>query len=378
MDIHKTMKARLEKRVLQEIEQQVYDGLSIRVAVGGRVVLSEHYGHADRAAGKPLTEDSVFSIMSLTKPMTALAIFQAVEQGRLGLQTRIADVIPEFARNGKQRVTVAQLLSHTGGMPFLVPGLPEQKIGDLEATLAAICDLPLSAMPGQSVSYSARVSYDVLGALLSRVDEGHRRYGEIIEQDILRPLGMMSTAVGPRHDLAARRVPVVARNRTDMNLQLERRDSLLASSSELPGGGGFSTVGDMFRFAEMLRLGGTLEGTTVVSKSSLELATRNHTGTLVNNTLAAQMEARGWQPYPAYLGLGFFLRGEGVGFPAPFGSLASPATFGSIGAGSAIAWVDPARDISFVCLTAGLMDQIDSHLRFQRLADIVHGAWTGQ
>lgn len=375
--VHPDLHARLSRVIEADIAQGLYDGLSLKVGLRGRVLVDHTFGFAERATRRPLDAESVFSIMSLTKPMTALAILQAVERGQVALNTRVADVIPEFARNGKQRVTIAQLISHTGGMPFLVPNLPARDIGDLQATVRAICDLPLSAPPGQTVSYSARVSYDVLGEIARRLAGDSLTYGEVIARDILQPLGMTSSAVGPREDLKARRVPVVARFRSEMNLQLESRDAALTPRSELPGGGGFSTVTDMFRFVEMLRLGGTLDGATIVSKASLELATRNHTGKLVNNTLAAQMEQRGWEPYPAYLGLGFFLRGEGVGFPAPFGSLASPETFGSIGAGSAVAWVDPRRGLSFVALSAGLMDQLDSHLRFQKLADIVHGALLG-
>lgn len=377
LTVHPELNERLARVIESDIGQGLYDGLSIKVGLRGQVLVDSTFGHAQRSSQRRLAADSVFSIMSLTKPMTALAILQAVERGKIALNTRVADVIPEFAKNGKQRVTIAQLISHTGGMPFLVPNLPARDIGDLQATVRAICDLQLTAKPGQTVSYSARVSYDVLGEIVRRLDGGGLRYSEIIARDILSPLRMTSTSVGPREDLAERRVPVVATHRSEMNLQLEARDAMLTPRSELPGGGGFSTVADMFRFVEMLRQGGTLEGAHIVSRPSMTLATRNHTGQLVNNTLAAQMEQRGWEPYPAYLGLGFFLRGEGMDFPAPFGSLASPETFGSIGAGSAVAWVDPRHGLSFVALSAGLMDQLDSHLRFQKLSDIVHGALLG-
>lgn len=370
--LHPALAARLTAVIQADLSAGLYDGLAIRVGRAGRVMVDLVFGHADRQADRPLRDDTVFSVMSLTKPMTALAIFQAVEKGKLALNTRVADVIPEFARNGKQRVTIAQLLSHTGGMPFLVANLPPQAIGNLRATVEAICEIALNSRPGESVSYSARVSYDVLGEIVTRLDNA-RPFRTIIEDDILKPLGMHSTAIGARPDLQQRRAPVVARAATEMNLQLAARDAQLRPDSELPGGGGFSTVDDMYRFMEMLRANGTLDGTTIVSRSTLELARSNQTGRLPNNTLAAQIEARGWEPFPAFLGLGFFLRGDGLGFPAPFGSLASPTTYGSIGAGSAVAWVDPRSDLSFVCLTTGLMDQVDSHLRFQRLADIVHG-----
>ena len=363
----------LDSAVRADIAAERYDGMAIAIADGQGQSHTLVEGFADRQQNRMLSNESVFSIMSLTKPMTALAIFQAVEDGRLSLTTRIADILPDFAANGKQRVTVAQLLSHTGGMPFTLPGLTEETEGDLRATVSLACKVAPINPPGQVVSYSAQVSYDVLGGVIERVDPAGRRYADIIDQQILQPLGMTRTAIGLRADLVADRVPVVPRNPTEMNQRLAARDARITAQTELPGGGGFSTLGDMARFAAMLASRGTLDGSRVISAASLDLATTNHTGLLPNNTLAAQREARGWEPFPAFLGLGFFLRGTGL-FPTPFGQLASPATFGGIGAGSTVMWVDPVRQVSAVMLSSGLMDQVDSHLRFQRLSDMIHAA----
>jgi len=81
----------------------------------------------------------------------------------------------------------------------------------------------------------------------------------------------------------------------------------------------------------------------------------------------------GWDDFPAYIGLTFWLRGEGV-FPTPFGSLASPGTFGHCGASTTAYWVDPARELVFVLLTAGGLEETRSMERFQRLSDLVHTA----
>ena len=82
---------------------------------------------------------------------------------------------------------------------------------------------------------------------------------------------------------------------------------------------------------------------------------------------------RGWEPSPGYIGLGFSLRGSAI-CHHQFGTLASPETFGNYGAGSALYWVDPVRDLTFVCLTAGVMESNDNIERFQRLGDIVVSA----
>ena len=81
----------------------------------------------------------------------------------------------------------------------------------------------------------------------------------------------------------------------------------------------------------------------------------------------------GWDEFPAFLGLTFFLRGTGI-FPHWFGNLNSPGTFGAVGAGSTVFWVDPERDLTFVCLTAGLLEETHNVDRFQRLSDLVSSA----
>lgn len=376
MRAHQFDRTRLERvkaAIRRDIEAQLYDGMALCVAHRGEIVLQDVTGFADRGANVALADDHVFSVMSLTKPMTAIAIFQAIERGDLSLSTRVCEVLPAFAQSGKQRVTIGQLLSHTGGMPFTLPGLPPDKEGDLDATVEAACRIAPVNRPGEVVSYSAQVSYDVLGGVIQSLDTTGRRYAEIIAEDILHPIGMTETAIGARDEFASRRVPVIARNETEMNLRLAARDRKLGPDSQLPGGGAFSTLADMARFAEMLRGAGRLGDAVVLSPASLAVATRNHTGERPNNTLAAQMELRGWEPFPANLGLGFFLRGTGI-FPTPFGQLASAATFGGIGAGSIVMWIDPERDVTAVMLSAGLMDQVDSHLRFQRLSDMIHAA----
>ena len=150
-------------------------------------------------------------------------------------------------------------------------------------------------------------------------------------------------------------------------------NTLPKEGSELPAAGVYSTVSDVFRFVEMLRLGGALDGTRILSPLTIDLATRIHTGDKPNDLWAFAREARGWDEFPANLGLGFFVRGEGL-HPVPHGTLASPRSFGHIGAGSTVFWVDPVREVSFICLTAGLLDETHSLQRWQRLSDMALSA----
>jgi CubicO group peptidase (beta-lactamase class C family) len=131
----------------------------------------------------------------------------------------------------------------------------------------------------------------------------------------------------------------------------------------------------LFRFAEMLRRGGELDGARILSPAMIELVQINQTGDLPNSLMDYTYAFRGWEPFPAYLGLGFFLRGEGI-HPTPFGALASPETFGGLGAGSTCFWIDPIRDLSYAFLSSGLMEDSYSIERHQKLADLVFAALT--
>jgi CubicO group peptidase (beta-lactamase class C family) len=105
----------------------------------------------------------------------------------------------------------------------------------------------------------------------------------------------------------------------------------------------------------------------------LDLATRNWSGDKPNELYKPMVAARGWEPYPAYQGLGFQVRGEAI-CHSLFGTLASPRTFGNYGAGSSLFWVDPVRQLTFVCLSTGVMNGVDNIERFQRLSDIAISA----
>lgn len=105
----------------------------------------------------------------------------------------------------------------------------------------------------------------------------------------------------------------------------------------------------------------------------LRLATTNQTGEMPNLLWSYAKERAGWPDIPAFLGMGFFLRGTGV-FPMPFGNLASPGTFGGLGAGSNMFWVDPLTETTCVFLSSGLLEEIPNVLRLQRLSDMVHAA----
>ena len=367
---------RLTAAIKSDIAQQKYDGAVVVVARGGMVALHEAIGFAERASGRAARLDDVFYLFSVTKTLTTATVLQRVERGELALTTHVADIIPEFGCKGRQRVTVAQLLSHTGGMSGGVPPVPPDMLGTLEAMVAAICQQGPESLPGQEVSYSPITAHAVLAEIVRRLDGGTRPYREILAAEILKPLEMKDTALGLPKALASRRVPVIVRDRSEGLFppeMLEAFNILLKEDTEIPAGGAVGTAADIFRWAETLRCGGELDGVRVLSPAIIELATTNHTGLKPNNLWNYARELRGWDEFPAFLGLSFFLRGTGI-FPTWLGTMASPGTFGGVGAGSTLFWVDPERDLTFVCLTAGLLEESHSVERFQRLSDLVQAA----
>ena len=367
--------SRLHQAIEQDVQRKLYDGAVTIVGVGGKVVFEHAIGFADRVAGTPMRLDSVFPVFSISKALNAVLVLQRVERGEACLNTPVSEIIPELGSRGKQRITIGQLLSHSGGLPASFPAVPAEKIGDLDAVTAAVCDVGLEAVPGEEVSYSPIMAHAVLGQCVRRLDGGKRRLRDIAREELLEPLGMADTALGATTALAPRAVmPRVSDDSPGMfdasalvGLGLAILNPEL--NIEIPAGGFVSTAADVFRFAEAMRQGGAWNGKRVLSRPMVELATSNHTGARANDLWTYARELKGWPLFPANLGLGFFLRGEGL-HPTYFGHLSTPGTYGAMGAGTTNFWVDPVRNITMVCLTTGFLEEANSALRFQRLSDV--------
>jgi len=287
---------------------------------------------------------------------------------------------PAFAGGLRNEITIFHLLTHTSGLPIVFAIKPDMYIDRLDEMVAAVCDHIVPAEPpGERVAYSPLANHVLLGEALRRTDPKRRSYRAIVQEDLLDPLKMRDTSVGLRRDLRARHVVPDLRGNFPIthpgHSNLGPNGAFQEEDAEMPWVGVASTVSDMLRFAEMLRCRGELDGVRILSPATLELATRNWTAEKPNELTRARYAQRGWPPEPAYLGLGFALRGTTICHHL-FGTLASPGTFGNHGAGSTLYWIDPGRDLTFVCLTAGVMDSLDNIERFQRLSDIAISAAT--
>ena len=370
----------LQQVIADDVAAGRYYGAVIAVARGGRLGIQAAIGHADAAARQPLGLDSVFSIFSVTKAITNVLVLRSMELGRFALTTRISELVPEFSGGLRNEIAVYHLLMHTSGLPIVFAIQPEMYIDRLDEMVAAVCTNIFPAEPpGERVAYSPLANHVLLGEALRRTDPQGRSYRAIVQEELLDPLKMRDTSVGLRRDLRSRHVVPDLRGNFPIthpgHSNLGPNGAFQEEDAEMPWVGVASTVPDMLRFAEMLRRGGELEGARILSPATLELATRNWTGEKPNELTTARFAQRGWPPEPAYMGLGFALRGTAICHHL-FGTLTSPRTFGNHGAGSTLYWIDPEREVSFVCLTAGVMDSLDNIERFQRLSDIAVSAAT--
>lgn len=364
--------------IAADIAADKYFGAVISVARHGQPALQEAFGYAGGDHKRRLNTDSVFSLFSLTKAFTTVLTLRAIELGQFALTTRVCEIIPEFSGGMREKITFFHLLTHTSGLPALWIPRPGMYIDRLDEIIAAICENIRSVeLPGQKVHYSPLFNHALMGEAVRRCDPKGRSYRQLLQDELLTPLGMKDTAVGLRADLRERHIFPDFRGKPPQEhlgrSNLGPQGAFLEEHAEMPWVGGISSMPDLFIFSEMLRQGGTLNGARILSPAMVDLATRNWTGDKPNELYKAVAINHGWEPYPAYIGLGFCMRGDAV-CPGLFGTLTTPRTFGNYGSGSTLFWVDPVLDLSFVCVSAGIMQQAQNIERFQRLSDIVASA----
>ena len=278
--------ARVGQTLKRDIESGKYHGASMMVARKGKVVLDLVEGYSDREAGRRLAPDAVFSTMSVAKQFTNVLALSLVERGALRLHAPIAQWLPEFRAMGHEKVTLSHLLTHTSGICSAIPELPPEVLTNIEQLTAYAASRPLESLPGERVNYSILVGHSVIGALCLRADGRGRTYSQMLEQELFAPLKMRDTSVGLRKDLVERFCPVKAAWSGSGVIAPETvegmNDFIRMPGAELPGGGCVSSIGDLHRFAEMLRRGGELDGARILSPALIDYASRNHTGELRN------------------------------------------------------------------------------------------------
>jgi CubicO group peptidase (beta-lactamase class C family) len=366
--------ARIDRHFRRYVDDGLLAGWTVAVTRRGRVAHLSHHGQRDLEAGLPVTDDTIWRIYSMTKPVTSVAVMMLYEQGALELTDPVARFIPSFADARvynagpalapstvpvTEPVRVWHLLTHTSGLTYgFHHAHPVDEMyrlrgfdysGPPGVDLATACDqlaeLPLLFEPGTEWNYG--VSTDVLGRVVE-VAAG-QPFEAFLDEHILGPLGMDETrwwVDEPDLDRLA-------------TLYMRGPDGGLAANTALGeeatrppvlhgGGGGLvSTVGDYHRFTQMLLRGGELDGVRLLGPRTVAYMTRNHLPG------GADMETIGRPIFAesAYRGVGF-----GLGFSTVVDAvvgkvLTSPGEFAWGGVASTAFYVDPAEDVTAMFFT---------------------------
>ncbi len=348
--------ARLRGVLQDHIDRQRIPGAIAVVALGGHVESFECLGRLDPATGAAMREDAIFRIYSMTKPLVSLMTMMLAEEGRLQLIDPVSAYLPVFdnakvstgagqAEPARRAATVQDLLRHTAGLTYEFTGSdPVQQqyetadIGNRSRSNPEFCQLlasiPLASEPGTCWQYSRAT--DVLGALLEVVTG--QTLGALLQERIFSPLGMKDTAFSVPQDQWMRIAEPFA-TCPDSGQAVVMMDGRQVPRLQSGGGGLLSTAGDYTRFLQLMRGRGTLDGTRLVSGTTVDWMTADHLGSI---------PARGDLLPPGYgFGLGFGVRTHAGLAPQP----GSVGQYYWSGIGGTSFFVDPAQDLFAMLLT---------------------------
>jgi D-alanyl-D-alanine carboxypeptidase len=237
-----------KSRTEEHAKEDKFSGAYL-IVEGGKVLAAKAYGWADRDAKIPNTLQTKFRIGSMNKMFTVIATLQLVQSGKLSLDGTVGSYLPDYPnKEVAEKVTIRQLLTHTGGTgDFFGPGFDSNrlKLKTLKDYITLLGSHPLAFEPGTKDSYS-NFGYIILGYIIER--SSGRSYYDYVSEHIFKPAGMNDTDSLPEDQAVARLAkPYTIKNGT-----------WFLTESTLPprgtsAGGGYSTVGDLLKFAEALQ-----------------------------------------------------------------------------------------------------------------------------
>jgi len=322
-----------------EIERGNLGAGSILVARHGKIVLDRGFGRLSSRQGSPgVTKDSVYLLASITKPVTACALMLLVERGKVLLDDKVSRYLPEFAGEDRSNVRVRDLLSHTSGLPDMLPENTELRRANapLHRFVAGAFTTPLRYVPGTSFAYQSMGTL-LAGAIVEKVAGISLR--EFERREIFEPLGMKSSSLGVGSIPVAGTVQAwvsPASNPQDTN-RFGPNSSYWRDMGH-PWGGMHSTTRDLAVLLQTFLNGGVYGNKRVFSSP----------------TVKAMITDQNTQQQAPW-GLGWALRHSKVwNF---FGDLLSASAFGHAGATGTVAWADPETQLLCVVLTDRLLDE---------------------
>lgn len=293
--------ARIAPLLKSWVDSGKFSGITAVIARHGKLAFVTSAGSLDSAGARPIAEDAVFRIYSMTKPIASVAVMQLVERGKLRVEDPVSKFIPAFAnvmvyagggaakpvlKKPIRPVTVADLLTHTAGLTYGLFGeTPVDSIyrrtnmmnpaWTIREMADSITKLPLMFEPGSAFNYSLAI--DVLGRIVEVVSG--TPFDRYLDTEIFQPLGMRSTGFHATPDMARRATALFVRG-PDGKL-LAAKPLLSTEYTDkgryFSGGGGLlSTIPDYLRFTQMLLNGGVLDERRILKRETVDLMMQNH------------------------------------------------------------------------------------------------------
>jgi len=374
------------------IEPGKIAGCQVYVNRRGHTAYFKSFGMKDVERGEVMTDDTVFRLYSMTKPIVSIALMQLFEKGYFQLNDPVHRFIPSWkdhrvwvsgegdameTKAPNSPMTMKHILSHSGGLTYgsgtdpvdklyREHGVRREKGETLTSFLANLAKVPLRYEPGEQWLYS--LSTDVCGGLVEIISG--QKLDDYLAEHIFAPLGMADSGFHVVPENHERFAANYSRNK-DKSLRLiddPKTSTYLKPNTFLSGGGGLvGTIADYARFTEMLRCDGTVDGKQIIGSRTLDLMRQNH---LKENADLTKMSIGAFSE-TAYEGIGF-----GLGFAVTLGqreaASISARDYYWGGAASTIFWVDPVEDLSVIFMTQ-LMPSTSFDFRGQ-LKNIIYGA----
>ncbi|WP_437956725.1 serine hydrolase domain-containing protein [Sorangium sp. So ce119] len=346
-------------RVQRRVNDGLFPGATALIARRGVIVGHRAFGNKVAGSTEPVTLDTMFDVLSLTKVLaTATAVLVLNQQGKLLLSDKVAAYLPFFGANGKSGVTVLDMLRYSAGLPVDNQLLDEP---NAKTVWRAMAETPLEYTPGSSVLYSD-LTYRLLGRLVEIVSGAD--LSTFARAHIWGPLGMHDTMFNPPAALAPRVAATGYSSRRGRLVRGEVQDEQDFALGGMTGCDGvFSTAMDVAIFCQMILGLGSYGAVRVLTPHSVDRMTRNQTPQVtaaatdtspLNNLLLAP-KGLGWELWTPRFSNG--------------GTRLSPGSFGKAGGAGTFMWIDPARELFGVLLTNhGLPEPFDE-IGWNRMID---------
>lgn len=365
-------------------------GCSVQIKAGDEPVYGYYSGYADIETGRPITEDTLYRIYSMTKPVTVTAALQLYEQGKFLLNDPVSAYLPEFKNmqvaqkkeNGEYELHPAQeelrirdLFCMTSGMCYDGDScLTERLTGEFFNSLyqefekgscrtrelvRRAAALPLAFEPGSRWKYG--ISHDILGGLVEEISG--ERFGEYVRHHICEPLGMTDTAFHMEEEKLARLASLYTQKEGGVKLRTDifQENYTEKSLCESGGAGLISSLPDYMKFASVLTRGGTsADGVRILGRQTIELMRRDHLG-----------ERRRFMNWPVLSGYSYGLGVRTLVDPAEGGVNGSLHEFGWSGMAGSYVLMDMERELTIVYMQQ-LVPSTEEQIH-PRLRNIVYG-----